>query len=116
MQRELIEKSRQAIAALEKLEKRQILVLRSLLVGATVALVAAMVGGVFAVSQSNEAKKQLKLAQINQAESLGRYSNFLFNENKELEAFVTAINAGKILHSQQATNPDFSQVKKIIDK
>jgi predicted Zn-dependent protease with MMP-like domain len=43
-------------------------------------------------------------AEFNQAESLGRYSLSLFNENKELEAFIQAIRAGKILQSQDKIN------------
>jgi dipeptidyl aminopeptidase/acylaminoacyl peptidase len=43
-------------------------------------------------------------AEYNQAESLGRYSLSLFNEHKELEAFVTAIRGGKILKNQHKTN------------
>ncbi len=38
-----------------------------------------------------------KEAEYNQAESLGRYSLSLLNEHKNLEAFVEAIKAGKIL-------------------
>jgi len=48
--------------------------------------------------------QKTKQAELNQAESLGRYSLSLFNENNELEAFVTAIKAGKILYSQHTTN------------
>jgi len=44
-------------------------------------------------------------AEINQAESLSPYSLSLFNEHQELEAFVPAIKAGKILQSQHTTNP-----------
>ncbi|WP_071192173.1 peptidase C14, partial [Trichormus sp. NMC-1] len=47
---------------------------------------------------------QKNQAELNQAESLGRYSQSLMNEHKDLEAFVTAIRAGKILHSQHTTN------------
>ncbi|BAY26758.1 WD-40 repeat-containing protein [Calothrix sp. NIES-2100] len=49
---------------------------------------------------------QTQQAQINQAESLSRYSLSLNNENKDLEASVTAIKAGKILHSQHKTQPE----------
>ncbi|MFW9261007.1 hypothetical protein RRG12_20155, partial [Nostoc sp. CALU 546] len=48
---------------------------------------------------------QTKQAQVNQAESLSRYSLSLINEHKDLEAFVTAIKAGKILQSQHKTQP-----------
>jgi len=49
---------------------------------------------------------QSKQAALNQAESLGRYSLSLFDSGKELEAFVPAIQAGKILQSQTTTNPE----------
>lgn len=45
-------------------------------------------------------------AEFNQAESLGRYSLSLLNEHKELEAFVAAIKAGKILQNQHKTIPE----------
>jgi WD40 repeat protein len=93
LQKELIHKSRAVIEAQQKQEKQQILILRSLLV--------------VAVSQQQEAKKQLTQAQYNQAESLGRYALSLFKEGgKDLEAVVTAIKAGKILHHQGKTNPE----------
>jgi sugar lactone lactonase YvrE len=57
-----------------------------------------------AKKNEQEAKKQLKQAQLNQAESLGRYSQSLMNEHKYLESLVTAIKAGKILQSQKITN------------
>ncbi|WP_110580089.1 nSTAND1 domain-containing NTPase, partial [Microcystis aeruginosa] len=45
-------------------------------------------------------------AEYNQAESLGRYSLSLLNEHKNLEAFVEAIKAGKILQKQQTYNKE----------
>jgi len=45
-------------------------------------------------------------AEYNQAESLGRYSLSLLNENKGLDAFVQAIKAGKILQKQRTTNAE----------
>ena len=47
-----------------------------------------------------------KEAEYNQAESLGRYSLSLLNEHKNLEAFVEAIKAGKILQKQQTYNKE----------
>ncbi|HYW19729.1 MAG TPA: hypothetical protein VE956_10530 [Nodularia sp. (in: cyanobacteria)] len=55
--------------------------------------------GLTAWNQKNE-------SELNQAESLGRFSLSLFNEHKELEAFVEAIKAGKILQNQRTTNPE----------
>jgi len=47
-----------------------------------------------------------KQSEYNQAESLGRNAVSLFNEHKELDAFVTAIKAGKILQNQGKTNTE----------
>ncbi|MGH7999635.1 MAG: WD40 repeat domain-containing protein, partial [Brasilonema sp.] len=47
-----------------------------------------------------------KQAEYNQAESLGRYSLSIFDKGKELDAFVAAIKAGKILQNQRKTNPE----------
>jgi WD40 repeat protein len=106
LQKELIDKSREAIEAREKQDKRQILILRSSLIAAVVLLLGSIGASIFAVSQ-------LKQAKYNEAESLGRYSQSLMNEHKELEAFVTAIKAGKIVKSQNTTNPE---VFKALDK
>jgi len=51
------------------------------------------------------ALEQLKQAELNQAKALGYYSLSLFNEHKELEAFVEAIRAGKILQKYKTKNP-----------
>ncbi|BAY20217.1 WD-40 repeat protein (plasmid) [Anabaenopsis circularis NIES-21] len=48
---------------------------------------------------------QWRSSQLNLAESDGRYSLSLLNEHKDLEAFVQAIKAGKILQSQHTTSP-----------
>ncbi|MCY7320593.1 MAG: hypothetical protein LH660_02030, partial [Phormidesmis sp. CAN_BIN36] len=50
--------------------------------------------------------RQTQWAKLNQAESLGRYSQSLFNQGKELEAFVQTIKAEKILQEQDATDPE----------
>jgi WD40 repeat protein len=63
-------------------------------------LVAVMISGGLGLAVWNE-KNQ---SELNQAESLGRYSLSLFNQGNELEAFVPAIKAGKILQSQHKTN------------
>ncbi|MEH1884926.1 WD40 repeat domain-containing protein, partial [Nostoc sp.] len=47
-----------------------------------------------------------KQSELNSAEFLGRYSLSLFNGGNELEAFVPAIKAGKILQSQHTTNSE----------
>ncbi|MFM6325201.1 MAG: WD40 repeat domain-containing protein [Microcystis panniformis] len=50
--------------------------------------------------------QKTRQAEFNQAESLGRYSLSLLNEHKNLEAFVEAIKAGKILQKQQTYNKE----------
>ncbi|OYE03375.1 WD40 repeat domain-containing protein [Nostoc sp. 'Peltigera membranacea cyanobiont' 232] len=65
-------------------------------------LVAVVISGGLGFTAWNETKQ----AQLNLAESLGRYSLSLFNEHKSLEAFVPAIRAGKILQSQHKTNSE----------
>jgi len=45
-------------------------------------------------------------AELNQAESLGRYSLSLLNEHRNLEAAVAAIGAGKILYSHHTNKPE----------
>ncbi len=49
---------------------------------------------------------QQKQAELNLADSLVRNSLSLFAEHKELEAFVDAIKAGKILQKHKETNPE----------
>ncbi|WP_147069267.1 nSTAND1 domain-containing NTPase [Microcystis aeruginosa] len=52
------------------------------------------------------AEKQQKFAELNQANSFARYSLSLFNKGKELDAFVEAIRAGKILQQyKKAKDP-----------
>ncbi|MEA5567378.1 WD40 repeat domain-containing protein, partial [Anabaena sp. UHCC 0399] len=63
-------------------------------------LVAMVISGGLGLTAWNQTKQ----AEINLAESLGRYSLSLFNENKQLEAFIPAIRAGKILQSQHTNN------------
>ncbi|TVP60856.1 MAG: TIR domain-containing protein, partial [Nodularia sp. (in: Bacteria)] len=103
LQRELIDKSREAI----KVQKKQGFFLRFLL-APSLALVIALGSLVFAW-------QQWRKSELNQAESLGRYSLLLFNQHKELDAFVTAIRAGKILKSQNTTNPEvFKALNKVL--
>ncbi len=67
-----------------------------------VSLVAVMVSTGLGLMAWNKTKE----AEYNQAESLGRYSLSLLNEHKNLEAFVEAIKAGKILQKQQTYNKE----------
>ncbi len=52
------------------------------------------------------AEEQQKQAELNQADSLARSSLSLFNEGKELDAFVEVIRAVKILQKHQETDPE----------
>ncbi|MFW9261972.1 WD40 repeat domain-containing protein, partial [Nostoc sp. CALU 546] len=79
--------------------KREIRTAWGIAAGSLVAVVISGGLGLTAWNQKNQ-------SELNQAESLGRYSLSLFNENKELEAFISAIKAGKILQSQHKTNPE----------
>ena len=78
-----------------------------------VALVGAGIASVIAWNQSKQAqlnleqvKYQQKQAQLNQADSLARYSLSLLNEGKDLDALLEAIRAGKILRQHQARDPE----------
>ncbi|NET46389.1 caspase family protein [Okeania sp. SIO2B3] len=48
---------------------------------------------------------QWRNSELNQANSLGRYSLSLFAQHKEMEALVEAIRAGKILQKHKARDP-----------
>ncbi|ODV38090.1 nSTAND1 domain-containing NTPase [Microcystis aeruginosa] len=54
--------------------------------------------------------QKTRQAEYNQAESLGRYSLSLFNEGNELEAFIEAIKAGRILQNQHAYNQEVTDI------
>ncbi|MHC5736518.1 nSTAND1 domain-containing NTPase [Nostoc sp.] len=79
--------------------KREIRTARGIVAGSALAVV---ISSALGLTTWNETKQ----AQLNQAESLSRYSLSLINEHKDLEAFVTAIKAGKILQSQHKTQPE----------
>ncbi|YAF96148.1 MAG: WD40 repeat domain-containing protein [Nodularia sp. CChRGM 3473] len=102
-EKEFIEQSIQEGERLKQAEaarrKREIRTAWGIAAGSLVAVVISAGLGLTAWNQKNK-------SELNQAESLGRYSLSLFNEHKELEAFVEAIKAGKILQSQQKTNPE----------
>ncbi|MBD2479662.1 WD40 repeat domain-containing protein [Anabaena sp. FACHB-83] len=65
-------------------------------------LVAVLISGGLGLTAWNQTKQ----AELNLAESLGRNSLSLFNQGNELDAFVPAIKAGKILQSQHTTNSE----------
>ncbi|MBD2095942.1 WD40 repeat domain-containing protein [Trichocoleus sp. FACHB-591] len=68
-------------------------------VGSLVAVVISSGLGWMAWNKTNE-------AELNQANSLGRYSQSLFSGGNELEAFVQLIKAKKTLKRQRATDPE----------
>ncbi|MBD2576110.1 WD40 repeat domain-containing protein [Oscillatoria sp. FACHB-1406] len=102
-EQEFIEQSIQEGNRLKQIEaarrKRDIRTAWGVAVGSLVAVVISAGLGLTAWNQKNQ-------SELNQAESLGRYSLSLWNENKQLETFVPAIKAGKILQSQHKTNPE----------
>ncbi|MCA2667654.1 MAG: hypothetical protein IM486_08400 [Microcystis sp. M114S2] len=94
-----IEFIKASISQAERQKNEKIRTARRIAAGSLVAVVISTGLGLMAWNE----KKQ---AEYNQAESLGRYSLSLFNEHKELEAFVQAIKAGKILQNQRTTNSE----------
>ena len=101
-EQEFIEQSIQEGNRLQQVEvasrKREIRTAWGIAAGS---LVAVMISGGLALTAWNQTKQ----SELNGAESLARYSLLLFNEHKELEAFVTAIKAGKIFGKHNTTNP-----------
>ena len=89
-----------SVTQAERQRNQKIRTARGIAAGSLVAVGISSGLGVMAWQKTNE-------AEFNQADSLGRYSQSLFNnEHKELEAFVQAIKAGKILQKQHTTNPE----------
>ena len=110
LQKDFIIQSWQAIDARKKQEKRQILILRSLLLGTTMAFIVAIIGGIFAW-------RERKQSELIQAQSLTEYSLFLLREHKELDASIQGIKAGKILLNQQMSDLESPvlNVMKVLD-
>ncbi|OCQ96040.1 hypothetical protein BCD64_11825 [Nostoc sp. MBR 210] len=73
-------------------------------------LVAVVISGGLGLMAWNQTKQ----AELNLAESLGRYSLSLFSQGNELGAFVPAIKAGKILQRQRKTNPEVMTALQIV--
>ncbi len=92
-----IEFIKASISQAERQKNEKIRTARRIAAGSLVAVVVSSSLGLMAWNKTKE-------AEFNQAESLGRYSLSLLNEHKNLEAFVEAIKAGKILQKQQAYN------------
>jgi len=79
--------------------RREIRTAWGITVGSLVAVVISSGFGWMAWNKTNEAA-------LNQANSLGRYSQYLFGEGNELKAFFQAIRAGKTLQRQPASDPE----------
>ncbi|BBD65423.1 WD-40 repeat-containing protein [Nostoc commune NIES-4072] len=111
-EKEFIEQSIQEQQRLKQAEaarrKREIRTAWGIAAGSLVAMVISGGLGFTAWNQKNQ-------SELNQAESLGRYSLSLLNENKDLEAFVQAIKAGKILQSQHTTNPEVMNALQVVN-
>ncbi|MBD1865033.1 MULTISPECIES: WD40 repeat domain-containing protein [Trichocoleus] len=79
--------------------RREVRTAWGIAVGSLVAVVISSGLGWMAWNKTNE-------AELNQANSLGRYSQSLFSGGNELEAFVQAVKAGKTLQRRRATDPE----------
>ena len=90
--------ARQEAQKREKQQKQDNKKLRRRAIFLAVALAGVAVAAVIAWNKQKE-------AELNLAESRGRYSLSRFNEGKELDAFVEAIQAGKTLKQHKETNP-----------
>jgi WD40 repeat protein len=99
---QLAKAQKEALEASQAREAQQKQANKKLRIGAiflsvvTVAAIAAAVGAMY----------QTKQAQLSRANSLGRYSMALLTEGKDLEAFLEAIRAGKILQKYRAKDPE----------
>ena len=94
-----IEFIKASISQAERQKNEKIRTARRITAGSLVAVVVSSSLGWMAWQKTRQ-------AEFNQAESLGRYSLSLLNEHKNLEAFVEAIKAGKILQKQQTYNKE----------
>ena len=95
-EREFIE---QSIQEQSRRRKRELTTAWGIAAGSLVAVVVSIALGLTAMQQRNQ-------AELNEAESLGRYSLSLFKEHKQLEAMVEAIRAGKILQDRRGNHPE----------
>ena len=83
----------------EARRKRDIITLLVISVGSLVAFIISLGFFLWAMHQQ-------KQAELNQADSLARYSLSLSDEGKDLDAFVAAIKAGKTLQKHKANDSD----------
>ena len=96
-----------SIAQAERQKNEKIRTARTIAAGSLVAVVISGGLGFMAWNEKNQ-------SELNQAESLGRYSLSLLNENKDLEAFLQAIKAGKILQSQHTINQEVMNALQVV--
>ncbi|WP_235440921.1 WD40 repeat domain-containing protein, partial [Limnoraphis robusta] len=106
---QLAKAQKEALEASQAREAQQKQANKKLRIGAiflSVLSVAAIAAAVGAWYQTKQAQKQTIQAQLNLADSLGRTSKALLTEGKDLEAFLEAIRAGKILQKYRAKDPE----------
>ncbi len=105
---QLAKAQKEALEASQAREAQQKQANKKLRIGAiflSVLSVAAIAAAVGAWYQTKQAQKQTIQAQLNLADSLGRTSKALLTEGKDLDAFLEAIRAGKILQKYRAKDP-----------
>ncbi|MCZ8244080.1 MAG: hypothetical protein O9323_20595 [Microcystis sp. LE19-131.1A] len=98
-----IEFIKASVTQAERQKNEKIRTARRIAAGSLVAVVVSSSLGLMAWQKTQQ-------AEYNQAESLGRYSLSLFNEGNELEAFIEAIKAGRILQNQHAYNQEVTDI------
>ncbi len=79
---------------------------RQSIVTAWAVAVVSLVGVAISVRLFLMARYEQKLAELNDANSLGRSSLLLLNQGKDLDALIAAINAGKVLQKYKADDPE----------
>jgi WD40 repeat protein len=98
---QLAKAQKEALEASQAREAQQKQANKNLRIGAIFLSVVA----VAAIAAAVGAWYQTKNAQLSRANSLGRYSMSLLTEGKDLDAFLEAIRAGKILQKYRAKDP-----------
>ncbi|MEA5499119.1 nSTAND1 domain-containing NTPase [Limnoraphis robusta] len=105
---QLAKAQKEALEASQAREAQQKQANKKLRIGAiflSVVTVAAIAAAVGAWYQTKQAQNQTIQAQLNLANSLGQTSKAQLTEGKDLEAFLEAIRAGKILQKYRAKDP-----------
>jgi len=103
---------RESIKQRDCAEREKALQQRRKLITACGIALGSIIGGLMMTAFWLEAKEQKQRAlqqqqetQLSKADSLARYALSLHNEGKELDAFLPAIQAGKIIQNQQQSDP-----------